>query len=83
MDPILGSIILWPFDWAPQGWAFCEGQVLPITQNTGLFSLMGTSYGGDGKTTFALPKLNAVTPAGAAGQVRYIIALQGIYPSRP
>src|SRR4051794_2003591 len=54
-DQIIGEIRAFGFNFAPLGWAKCEGQLLPISQNTALFSLLGTMYGGDGKTTFALP----------------------------
>ena len=57
MDPFLGSLMCVPFNFAPVGWALCAGQILPISQNTALFSLLGTTYGGDGKSTFALPDL--------------------------
>jgi microcystin-dependent protein len=56
-DPFVAEIRIFPFDFAPTGWAFCNGQLLPISQNTALFSLLGTFYGGDGKSTFALPDL--------------------------
>jgi microcystin-dependent protein len=56
-DPLLGEIMLVPYNFAPRGWAFCSGQILPIAQNTALFSLLGTTYGGNGQTTFALPDL--------------------------
>jgi microcystin-dependent protein len=56
-DPFVAEIRIFPFDFAPKGWAFCDGQLMPISQNTALFSLLGTFYGGDGKTTFALPDL--------------------------
>lgn len=62
MDPILGSIQLFAFDWAPQGWLRCDGTLLPITQYTALFSLLGTTYGGDGQTNFALPDLRGRAP---------------------
>ena len=58
MDPLLGEIRVFPFTYAPQGWAPCNGQLLPISQNTPLFSLLGTQFGGDGQTNFALPNLN-------------------------
>jgi len=61
-DPFLGEIILVPYNFAPLGWAFCEGQLLPINQNQALFSLLGTTYGGDGRTTFALPDLRGRVP---------------------
>jgi microcystin-dependent protein len=57
MDPFVAEIRMFPFNFAPRGWAFCNGQLLPISQNTALFSLLGTTYGGDGKTTFGLPNL--------------------------
>ena len=53
--PFVAEIRMFPFNFAPKGWAFCAGQLLPISQNTALFSLLGTTYGGDGKSTFALP----------------------------
>jgi microcystin-dependent protein len=56
-DPFVAEIRIFPFNFAPTGWAFCDGQLLPLSQNTALFSLLGTFYGGDGKTTFALPNL--------------------------
>jgi microcystin-dependent protein len=56
-EPFLGEICLYPYNFAPRGWAFCSGQILPIAQNTALFSLLGTTYGGNGQTTFALPDL--------------------------
>jgi microcystin-dependent protein len=61
-DPWLGEIALVAFNFAPQGWAFCNGQLLSIAQNTALFSLLGTTYGGDGQTTFALPDLRSRVP---------------------
>ena len=56
-QPFLGEIEAFGFNFAPKGWAFCAGQVLPINQNQALFSLLGTTYGGNGTTTFALPDL--------------------------
>jgi microcystin-dependent protein len=78
--PFVGSIVLVAFNFAPVGWAFCNGQLLPINENTALFSLLGTTYGGDGQTNFALPNLNA---GALQSGLNYIIALNGIYPSRP
>ncbi len=60
--PFLGEIKIMSFGYAPQGWAKCEGQLLPINQNQALFSLMGTTYGGNGQTNFALPDLRGRTP---------------------
>jgi len=56
-DPFVAEIRIFPFNFAPTGWAMCNGQILPISQNTALFSLLGTTYGGDGKSTFALPNI--------------------------
>lgn len=56
-DAFLAEIRIFPFNFAPTGWAWCDGQLLPLTQNTALFAVIGTSYGGDGRTTFALPDL--------------------------
>jgi microcystin-dependent protein len=64
-DPFVGEIILAAFNFAPYGYARCDGQLLPIAQNTALFSLLGTYYGGDGRSTFALPDLNGRVPIGA------------------
>ena len=61
-DPFVAEIRIFPFNFAPKGWAFCDGQLLPISQNTALFSLVGTFYGGDGKSTFALPDLAGSAP---------------------
>ena len=57
MDPFLGEIRIMPYSFAPRGWLPCQGQLMSIAQNTALFSLLGTQYGGDGRTTFALPDL--------------------------
>src|SRR5882757_5069691 len=62
MDPFVAEIRIFGFNFAPKGWAFCNGQLLPISQNTALFSLLGTTYGGDGKTTFALPNMEGNAP---------------------
>ena len=56
-DPFVAEIRIFPFNFAPSGWAFCDGQLLPISQNTALFSLLGTTYGGNGMSNFALPDL--------------------------
>jgi microcystin-dependent protein len=67
-NPFIGQLALFGFNFAPKGWAFTAGQILPISQNTALFSLLGTTYGGDGKSNFALPNLSGgVTPL-QAGQ---------------
>ena len=63
-DPFIGEITLFAGNYAPRGWAFCQGQLLSIAQNTALFSILGTTYGGDGQTTFALPDLRGRAPIG-------------------
>ena len=112
MEPLIAEIKLFAGNFPPRGYAFCDGQLMPINSNDALFSLIGTTYGGDGRTNFALPDLRGRAPihAGHApnlpnvsqGQqsgntavgkgtdtqttptlaVRYIIALQGMFPSR-
>lgn len=110
-EPLIAEIGIFAGNFAPRGWAFCDGQLLPIAQNTALFSLLGTIYGGDGRSTFGLPNLKDRVPmhqgtgvgldprrlgemggntpgeaTGAEGaghcSLRFIIALQGVYPSR-
>ena len=61
-EPFIAEIKIWAGNFSPRGWAFCDGQLLPISQNTALFSLIGTSYGGDGRTTTALPNLQGRAP---------------------
>lgn len=75
-SPFVAEIRVFGFNFAPRGWASCSGQLLPISQNTALFSLLGTTYGGDGKSNFALPNLNgraAMHPGQGTGlQLRYL-----------
>jgi microcystin-dependent protein len=82
MEPFLGQITLFPFNFAPRGWAFCQGQLVPISQNTALFSLLGTFYGGNGTTTFGLPDLRGRVPVcqgQGAGLSDYAIgSVQGV-----
>lgn len=61
-DPFVAEIRIFPFNFAPRGWAFCDGQLMPLSQNTALFSLLGTTYGGNGKSNFALPDLQGRAP---------------------
>jgi microcystin-dependent protein len=61
-DQFVAEIRIFPFNFPPTGWAFCDGQLMPISQNTALFSLLGTTYGGDGKSTFALPDMQGNAP---------------------
>lgn len=76
MDPFLGEIRAVPYTFPPNGWADCNGQLLPIQQNTALFSLLGTFYGGDGKSTFALPDLRdrvAISQGQGPGLTEYLL----------
>lgn len=66
MEALIGQITLFAGNFAPRGWAFCHGQLLSISQNVALFSILGTTYGGDGQTTFALPDLRSRVPLGTA-----------------
>ncbi len=76
MNPYLGEIILVTYRYAPAGWSTCAGQVMQIRTHTALYSLIGTTYGGDGISTFQLPTITA--PLG----MKYIIAIQGVFPQR-
>jgi microcystin-dependent protein len=78
MDVFLGSIHLLAFNFAPRGFLPCDGQLLPISQNAALFSLLGTTYGGNGMTTFALPKLSSPIEG-----LKFVIATEGLFPTRP
>lgn len=64
MEAYLGTILAWPINYAPPGWMFCQGQLLPINQYQALYALLGTTYGGDGRTNFALPDLRGRVPVG-------------------
>ncbi|HWR54029.1 MAG TPA: tail fiber protein [Bryobacteraceae bacterium] len=80
MDVFIGSLMLVPYNYEPHGYAFCDGRLLPISQNAALFALLGTQFGGDGKTTFALPDLRGRVPIGAGqgpGLRNYVQAQTG------
>lgn len=79
MDCFIGEIVILPFHFTPKGFAPCQGQLLTIAQNTALFSLLGTTFGGNGMSTFALPDYRDQAPPDS----QYFIALEGIYPERP
>lgn len=79
MEPFLGQIELFPYNFAPTNWMLCEGQSLQISQNQALFALIGTTFGGDGQTTYQLPNLKGKEPAPG---LQYCIAIQGIFPQR-
>lgn len=79
-DPFLAEIIMFGGNFAPRGWALCDGQLLPISQNQAVFSLLGTTYGGDGRTTFALPDLRgraAIHPGTGPGLSPYRLGQRG------
>lgn len=83
MDQVLGEIRIFAGNFPPRGWALCNGQVLPIQNNDALFFLLGTTYGGDGVNTFALP--NLARPEGAPSDTRflnYLICIEGFFPNR-
>ena len=80
-NPFLGEVETFAFDFCPAGWATLNGQLLLISQNTALFSLLGTTYGGDGLTTFALPTAKPIFTATGAVLLQ-CIAMQGIFPSQ-
>ncbi|WP_425102044.1 phage tail protein [Tropicibacter sp. S64] len=66
-EPFLGEIVMFGGNFAPRSWSFCSGQLLPISQNTAVFSILGTTYGGDGRTTFALPDMRGRFPTHSGG----------------
>ena len=76
MEGTLAEVRFFAGNFAPRCWAFCHGQIMPINQNEALFALLGTQYGGDGRTTFALPKIDDLNGCKA------IICIEGIFPSR-
>jgi microcystin-dependent protein len=95
-DPFVAEIRIFPFNFAPKGWAWCNGQILPISQNTALFSLLGTTYGGDGKSNFALPNMQGNAPIhagqgpglslydlGQTGGTETVTLLQSEMPAHP
>jgi microcystin-dependent protein len=80
LTPFLGQIMIVPYNFAPNGWAFCDGSLLSVSENTALFSLLGTTYGGNGTSTFALPDLRGRAPIGAGegpGLSSYTLGMQG------
>ncbi|HMD00764.1 MAG TPA: tail fiber protein [Ferruginibacter sp.] len=79
-DPFVAEVRMFGFNFAPTGWATCDGQILPISQNTALFSLLGTTYGGNGQSTFALPNLQgsaALHPGQGQGLSQYFLGQEG------
>jgi microcystin-dependent protein len=95
-NPFLAEIRIFPFNFAPKGWAFCDGQLMPLSQNTALFSLLGTIYGGNGTSNFALPNLQGSAPMhpgqgpglslhdlGETGGTQTVTLLESEIPSHP
>jgi microcystin-dependent protein len=83
MDGLIGEIKLFAGNFAPRNWMFCDGQTLEIATHVALFSILGTNYGGDGNTTFQLPKLAPLKESdGGETPIRYIICNVGYYPDR-
>ena len=80
MEAFIGTVQLFAFSYAPAGWYACDGAVLPIAVNQALFALIGTTYGGDGVSTFALPDLRGKAPLDGLG---YYLCANGIWPPRP
>ncbi|ACV63650.1 Tail Collar domain protein [Desulfofarcimen acetoxidans DSM 771] len=79
MVPYIGQIQAFPYTFAPHNWVLCDGRLLQVNENLALFSLLGTTFGGDGRTTFGLPNLTGAEPD---ANMRYYIALDGSYPQR-
>lgn len=77
MEGYIGEIRLVAYDFAPVSWMPCKGQILPIQHHEALYSLLGTNYGGDGHTTFGIPKLDSPSE-----YMHYVICVDGLYPSR-
>jgi microcystin-dependent protein len=78
IESFVGQIAIFPFGFAPEGWLLCAGQLLPIKGNIALFALISDTFGGDGKTNFAVPNYQDQAPKGS----QYYICLQGIFPQR-
>ena len=88
MEGYIGQIILFAGNFAPEGWHFCDGALLPINQNQALYSIIGTKFGGDGITTFNLPHFEYTLEQqqswkSAQQNMNYIICIDGLYPPRP
>lgn len=81
MESFIGQICYFPWKWAPRGWARCDGQFVAVSEYTALYSLIGTEYGGDGRTSFALPKIDPIATA-KSGNIYAYICLDGLFPAR-
>lgn len=83
MEPLIGQIQLFPYTYSPMYWAYCNGASIQINQNQALYSLLGFTFGGDGRTYFMLPDLRNSNPLQLTNQIKYCIATAGYYPDRP
>lgn len=82
-ESFMGQVVTFAGDFAPRNWAFCDGAIMDIMHNSALFSILGTTYGGDGMRTFALPKIKEIpNPHNASKPIRYIICTSGVFPYR-
>ena len=81
MDALIGEIQLFPYNFEPRGWMLCDGRSLEIAYYQALYSLLGTTFGGN-STSFKLPDLRNATPLAATNQMKYYIAVEGLYPAR-
>lgn len=82
MDPYIGQIQLFPYNFEPRGWVLCDGRTMQIMQNQALYSLIGVTFGGNGATEFKLPDLRNANPLATTNQMKYYIAVEGLYPMR-
>jgi len=83
MEPLMGQIQLFPYNFEPRGWMLCDGRTLNIAYYNALYSLIGTTFGGNGTTEFKLPDLKNANPLATTNQMKYYIAVEGVYPTRP
>ena len=84
LDPFVGEVSIFPYEFAPKDWLPCDGRMLPVSNdNLQLFSLIGNRFGGDGRQTFALPKMAPPAAEEGGASLGYFMCVKGIYPSRP
>lgn len=83
MDPYIGQIQLFPYNFEPRGWVLCDGRTMQIMQYQALYSLLGITFGGNATTDFKIPDLRNANPLVTTNQMKYYIATEGLYPMRP
>jgi microcystin-dependent protein len=83
MDPYIGQIQLFPYNFEPRGWVLCDGRTMQIMQYQALYSLLGITFGGNATTDFKIPDLRNANPLVTTNQMKYYIAIEGLYPMRP